>query len=71
MRGPSVALSLEQYLSHFGGWLSESLEARDKNPKVQVLQLTWASVFFISSPADSDTAELENHWLRQPHVQVW
>lgn len=64
MRCPSVALSLEQHLSHVAGWVSESLEAPDKNAKVQVLQLTWASVFFISSPGDSDTAEFENHWLR-------
>lgn len=49
MKCPSVALSLEQHLSHVGGWVSESLEAPYKNAEVQGLQLAWASVFFISS----------------------
>ena len=41
MRCPSVALSLEQHLSHVEGWVSESPEAPDKNAEVQGLRLAW------------------------------
>lgn len=46
-------------------------EEPDKHAKGLFLQPAWASVFFSSSSGDSDTAEFENHWLRQPEIQVW
>lgn len=59
MRCPSVALSLEQHLSHVERWVSESPEAPDKNAEVQGLRLAWPLFSLLAH-----TAEFENHWLR-------